>query len=79
MIEDHGVAPGLRDGAAKKVFGYDVHGFTIENTDERYEELRAWFAEEWKRGAATWTPDVQAVFDEGATFPRRTGLADSGN
>jgi asparagine synthase (glutamine-hydrolysing) len=24
--------------AAKKVFGYDVHGFTIENTDERYEE-----------------------------------------
>ena len=24
--------------AAKKVFDYDVHGFTIENTDERYEE-----------------------------------------
>jgi single-stranded-DNA-specific exonuclease len=36
----------------------------IFDTDERYEELRAWFAEEWKRGAATWTPEVQAVFDE---------------
>jgi asparagine synthase (glutamine-hydrolysing) len=23
---------------AKKVFGYDVHGFTIQNADERYEE-----------------------------------------
>jgi single-stranded-DNA-specific exonuclease len=36
----------------------------IFDTDERYEELRAWFAEEWKRGAATWAPEVQAVFDE---------------
>jgi asparagine synthase (glutamine-hydrolysing) len=25
-------------GAAKRVFGYDVHGFTITNTDARYEE-----------------------------------------
>ena len=23
---------------ARRVFGYDVHGFTIVNTDERYEE-----------------------------------------
>ena len=26
-------------GIAKKVLGYDVHGFSIINTDERYEEL----------------------------------------
>ena len=36
----------------------------IFDTDERYEELRAWFAEQWRRGAAAWTPEVRAVFDE---------------
>ena len=36
----------------------------IFDTDERYEELRAWFAEQWRRGEAAWTPEVRAVFDE---------------
>jgi single-stranded-DNA-specific exonuclease len=36
----------------------------IFDTDERYEELRAWFAEEWRRGEETWTPEVRAVFEE---------------
>ena len=36
----------------------------IFDTDERYEELRGWFAEQWRRGEAAWTPDVRAVFDE---------------
>jgi single-stranded-DNA-specific exonuclease len=36
----------------------------IFDTDERYEELRTWFAGEWRRGEAAWTPDVRAVFEE---------------
>ena len=45
----------------------------IFDTDERYEELRAWFAEQWRRGEAAWTPEVQAVFDElGLTRRRRS-------
>ena len=36
----------------------------IFDTDERYEELRRWFAEQWRRGDGTWTPEVQAVFEE---------------
>src|SRR6202035_572835 len=31
----------------------------IFDTDERYEGLRAWFAEQWRRGEAAWTPEVQ--------------------
>jgi single-stranded-DNA-specific exonuclease len=37
---------------------------SIFDTDERYEELREWFAEQWKRGAPAWTPEVRAVFEE---------------
>src|SRR5262249_44045139 len=36
----------------------------IFDTEERYEELHRWFAEEWKRGEAAWSPDVRAVFEE---------------
>ena len=36
----------------------------IFDTDERYEELRTWFAGEWRRGEEAWTPDVRAVFEE---------------
>ena len=36
----------------------------IFDTDERYEELRTWFAEQWRRGEGAWTPEVQAVFAE---------------
>jgi single-stranded-DNA-specific exonuclease len=36
----------------------------IFDTDERFEVLHDWFAEEWKRGEAAWSPDVRAVFDE---------------
>jgi single-stranded-DNA-specific exonuclease len=36
----------------------------IFDTDERYEELREWFADQWRRGEASWTPDVRAIFDE---------------
>jgi single-stranded-DNA-specific exonuclease len=36
----------------------------IFDTDARYEELRAWFAEEWRRGQNAWTPEVRAVFEE---------------
>jgi single-stranded-DNA-specific exonuclease len=42
----------------------------IFDTDERYEELRGWFAEEWRQGEAAWTPEVRAVFDElGLSLP----------
>ena len=42
----------------------------IFDTDERYEDLRAWFAGEWRRGETAWTPEVRAVFDElGLTAP----------
>ncbi len=36
----------------------------IFDTDERYEELRAWFVEQWRRGEGTWSGDVRAVFEE---------------
>ena len=36
----------------------------IFDSDERYEELRSWFAEQWRRGESAWTPEVQAVFEE---------------
>ncbi len=36
----------------------------IFDTDERYEDLRASFAEQWRRGEAGWAPDVRAVFEE---------------
>ena len=29
-----------------------------------YDELRAWLAEQWRAGAAAWTPDAQAIFAE---------------
>jgi single-stranded-DNA-specific exonuclease len=42
----------------------------IFDTDERYEELRGWFAEEWRRGETAWTPEARAVFEElGLTGP----------
>jgi single-stranded-DNA-specific exonuclease len=36
----------------------------IFDTDERYEELRAWFGEQWRGGETVWTPDARAVFNE---------------
>ena len=36
----------------------------IFDTDERYEELRGWFAEQWRLGEQQWTPEVRGVFDE---------------
>jgi single-stranded-DNA-specific exonuclease len=36
----------------------------IFDTENRYEQLRAWFAEEWRRGEAAWTPEARAVFEE---------------
>ncbi|HWE81825.1 MAG TPA: DHHA1 domain-containing protein, partial [Gaiellaceae bacterium] len=36
----------------------------IFDTEERYEELRTYFAEQWRRGEGAWTPDVRAVFEE---------------
>jgi len=30
----------------------------------RYEELRAWLAEQWRAGPGSWTPQAQAVFSE---------------
>ncbi len=41
----------------------------IFDTDERYEDLRTWFAEQWRRGDGAWTAEVRAVFEE-------LGLAD---
>jgi RecJ OB domain len=46
----------------------------IFDTDERYDELRAWFAAEWGRGEQAWTPEVRAVFDELGLSPRAYGL-----
>ena len=36
----------------------------IFDAAEGYEELRTWFAEQWRAGEETWTPDVRAVFAE---------------
>jgi single-stranded-DNA-specific exonuclease len=36
----------------------------IFDTDEDYGRLRDWFAEQWRAGEATWTPEVRAVFEE---------------
>jgi single-stranded-DNA-specific exonuclease len=36
----------------------------IFDTDARYEELRAWLAEQWRRGEGAWTPAARAVFEE---------------
>jgi single-stranded-DNA-specific exonuclease len=42
----------------------------IFDTDERYEELRDWFAGQWRLGEGGWTPDARAVFVElGLTAP----------
>jgi single-stranded-DNA-specific exonuclease len=42
----------------------------IFDSDERFEALRGWFAEQWQRGEAAWTPEARAVFDElGLTEP----------
>jgi len=50
----------------------------IFDTDGRYAELRAWFAEQWRLGEAGWTPDVRVVFEElgltGPGAPRRSLL-----
>jgi single-stranded-DNA-specific exonuclease len=31
---------------------------------EAYEELRTWLADEWRAGAAAWTPEARAIFAE---------------
>jgi single-stranded-DNA-specific exonuclease len=36
----------------------------IFDADERYEELRRWFADQWLRGEAGWAPEARAVFEE---------------
>ncbi|MDP9284498.1 MAG: single-stranded-DNA-specific exonuclease RecJ [Actinomycetota bacterium] len=36
----------------------------IFDTDERYEDMRSWLAEEWRRGNEAWTPAARAVFEE---------------
>ncbi len=45
----------------------------IFDTDERYDELRTWFAAEWGRGEQAWAPEVRAVFDELGLSPEATG------
>ena len=36
----------------------------IFDTDERYEEFRTLFAEQWRSGEGTWTDEARAVFEE---------------
>jgi single-stranded-DNA-specific exonuclease len=36
----------------------------IFDAAERYEELRAWLAEEWRAGEARWTPEAREIFAE---------------
>ncbi len=36
----------------------------IFDAPERYEELRAWLAEEWRRGEEAWSDEARAVFAE---------------
>jgi hypothetical protein len=36
----------------------------VFDADERYEELRAWFAEQWLCGEAGWAPEARVVFEE---------------
>jgi single-stranded-DNA-specific exonuclease len=45
----------------------------IFDTDERYDELRTWFAAEWGRGEQAWTPEARAVFDELGLSPQAPG------
>ncbi len=45
----------------------------IFDTDERYEELRSWFAGQWEHGEQSWTSDVRAVFEELGLSPGRAG------
>jgi single-stranded-DNA-specific exonuclease len=50
----------------------------IFDTGERYEELHAWFGEQWRLGEAAWPPDVRAIFDElGLTTGLRRSLLES--
>ncbi len=46
----------------------------IFDTDERYAELRTWFATEWSRGEQAWTPEARAVFDELGLALQTAGL-----
>jgi single-stranded-DNA-specific exonuclease len=36
----------------------------IFDADERYEELRAWLAREWRAGDDAWSADARRIFDE---------------
>jgi single-stranded-DNA-specific exonuclease len=36
----------------------------IFEAPERFEELRAWLADEWRAGEAAWTPEARAIFAE---------------
>jgi single-stranded-DNA-specific exonuclease len=36
----------------------------VFDAPERFEELRAWLAEEWRAGEAAWTPAARAIFAE---------------
>jgi single-stranded-DNA-specific exonuclease len=50
------------------------------DSHERYEELRAWFAELWRAGEGSWTAEARHVFEElelGATNGRRRQLLES--
>ena len=59
---DGTVAPQL---AVRRIF--DAH--------DRFEELRSWLVELWRRGEAAWTPEARAIFAElgldGGGAPRR--------
>src|SRR4029077_15135044 len=52
----------------------------IFDTEQRYDELHRWFAEEWRRAEAAWSPEVRAVFEElglGAETTLRRSLLES--
>jgi single-stranded-DNA-specific exonuclease len=36
----------------------------IFDADERYEDLRAWLAREWRAGEAAWSVEARAIFEE---------------
>jgi len=36
----------------------------VFDASDRFEELRAWLAEQWRAGEAAWTPEARAIFAE---------------
>jgi single-stranded-DNA-specific exonuclease len=43
----------------------------VFDADERYDELRSWLADEWRRGEAGWSATARTIFEELELRPRQ--------